>query len=434
MKKPKPTFLFFLCIFVYVFISAGDVTAQSTSDDVVNNDIVYKPFIKTVLLFKEGFEMSAPVILLNSEEKLHLSFDDMDSDLKRYRYTIIHCDADWNTSVDLMQSDYINGFTDDEVGTFEYSYNTTAHYTHFTLLFPNPDMQPRLSGNYLLKVFIDDQRDIAFTRRFRVYEKSGAGVTGEVRQSSAILEKFTRQEVDFTIHMNGMRVSDPVREFRVMITQNDRQDNALRNIKPKFTRGNELDFMYDETNTFNGGNEFRSFDIKSLVYQTERIRKIAYDSAGYEVYLLDDQKRPRKNYVSDKEINGRKLIRNEELAKNSDIEADYAWVHFFLVSDPLLDNNEVYILGALTDWQLDNGSKMRYDPVRKGYEKQLYLKQGYYNYIYVIKDPGTGKFDETPVEGNHWETENVYTIWVYYRETGGLYDRLIALQNLNSNH
>jgi hypothetical protein len=292
-------------------------------------------------------------------------------------------------------------------------------------------MKPALSGNYIFKVYLDDPSNVAFTWRFSVFEKSNAGITGQINQASNISDRDSRQEVDFTVHFNGMQIPDPDHEINVIITQNDRWDNAI-NAKPKFMRGDELDFNYDERNTFNGGNEFRAFDTKSLMYQSERIQKLDYDSAGYEVILLDDQKRTTKNYVTDKDLNGRKYIKNEEHAQNSDIEADYTWVHFFIPCYPPIPGGLAYILGALTDWQLNDGSRMTYNSTRKGYEKNLLLKQGYYNYLYVVKDLRTGKADESAIEGNHWETENEYTIWVYFHETGGLYDRLIAVQNINS--
>jgi hypothetical protein len=138
--------------------------------------------------------------------------------------------------------------------------------------------------------------------------------------------------------------------------------------------------------------------------------------------------------VTDKEINGRKLIKNEEHAQNSDIEADYAWVHFFLPFEAPLSNGQIYILGAVTDWQLNDSSRMNYDDQRKGYAKTLFVKQGYYNYLYVFKDNLTGRPDETLIEGSHWETENEYTIWIYYCPSGSQYDRLIAVQDLNTVH
>jgi hypothetical protein len=291
-------------------------------------------------------------------------------------------------------------------------------------------MAPMISGNYILKVYIDDPSEVAFTRRFRVVEQSMVSVTGQVHQASNVFDKFTRQEVDFEINLNGMRVADPVREIKVVITQNDRCDNAISNLKPRFVRGEVLDYNYDEENNFNGVNEFRNVDIKSLRYQSERISQIIYDTGGYHVYLLNDPLRTIKNYVSDKDINGREFIKNDDNALNSNLEADYAWVWFTLPMEAPVSTGQIYLSGALTDWRFDENSRMIYNPSKKAYQKGLYLKQGYYDYLYILKDSKTSRSDETFTEGSHWETENEYSILVYFHERSGLYDRLIAVQIL----
>jgi len=403
-------------------------------DTLPNVNRVYGNMIKTVLLYKDGFEMSAPVINISSGERLKLSFDELDSDLKRFRYTIRHCEADWTTSSELMIPDYIEGFQDDAINDFGYSYNTTTNFTHYSLVFPTTNLRPKLSGNYIIIVYLDDPTNVVLTWRFMVVENTALSVAGSAHQANNVTDRFTRQQVDFTLEYNGMTINDPAREIKIVITQNDRWDNAVRGLMPRFVSGSSMDYNDEPQSMFNGGNEFRSFDIKSLVYQTERIRKINYDKNGYNVYLLDDLRRTFKNYITDKEINGRKLIKNEDHAQNSDIEADYAHVHFFLPFEAPLNNGQIYILGALTDWQLNDSSRMNYDFQRKGYEKTLFVKQGYYNYLYVFKDNRTGRSDESLIEGNHWETENEYTIWVYYHPTGTQYDRLIAVQDLNTLH
>jgi hypothetical protein len=422
-------------VFLSFFLATGMMSLLAqVPERLPNENRVYGNKIKTVLLYKEGFEMSAPVMNLNSGEHLRLSFDELDPDLKRFRYTIRHCEADWTTSSELVVSDYIDGFQDDAINDFAYSYNTTANYIHYSLVFPTSNLRPKISGNYIIIVFQDDPDNVVLTWRFMAVENSALSVTANARQANNVSDRFTRQQVDFTIEYNGMTINDPTREIKIVITQNDRWDNAVRGLTPRFVRGTSLDYTDEPQSLFNGGNEFRSFDIKSLLYQSERIRKIDYDKSGYNVYLLDDQRRTFKNYVTDKEINGRKLIKNEEHAQNSDIEADYAYVHFFLPFEMPLSNGQIHILGAVTDWQVNDSSRMNYDFQRKGYEKTLYVKQGYYNYLYIFKDNRTGRSDESLIEGNHWETENEYTIWVYFHPTGTQYDRLIAAQDLNTIH
>ena len=416
-----------------ILLIGSELIAQPNTGSLPNENIEYKPFIKTVLLYKAGFEMSSPVILLNSNEKLELTFDDLDSDLKHYKYTIVHCESDWTTSTLVSESDYIDGFREEQIDQHSYSNNTTVHYTHFSTTFPSDNMRPKISGNYIMKVYIEDPAEIAFTRRFSIVESSPVGITGEVHQATNPAYKYTKQKLDFEVHLNGMRIGDPSREIRIVIRQNDRIDNANTTLKPRFNSSDVLDYNYDEENNFNGGNEFRNFDTKSLMYQSERINKIEYDSGVYRVYLLDDLKRTSKNYISDKDINGRMVIRCDGHPESGETEADYAWVHFFLKSDIFI-TGPVYIVGALTGWEVNENSKMKYNPSLKGYEKWIYLKQGYYNYLFVLKDAHTSSTDESVIEGSHWETENVYTVFVYLHELGGMTDRLIGVQDLGSTH
>ncbi|MGE5424847.1 MAG: DUF5103 domain-containing protein [Syntrophothermus sp.] len=420
MKKIIPHILIILCL----------AWMNALQAELPNADVTYNPSVKTILLFRKGFEMAAPVMYLDDRNGLTLAFDDLDADLKPYQFTILHCECDWTNSTLIRPEDYIDGNLEDRIDDYQYSSNTLVPYTHYSVELPTRDMKIKVSGNYILKVYTDSPENPAFTRRFMVVEHTPLGVDGSVHQTDDVGDRFSKQDVDFTIRYNGFPVYDP-RQVKVVVTQNDRWDNAIRNISPKFVRNESLDYNYDKEISFNGGNEFRAFDIKSLRYNSERIRTIDKTGEVIKVILLDDERRTFKKYTSEKDINGRKLIKSEDYAQNSDIEADYVKVEFRLPFDALRSNGSMHILGALTDWRIDSTSKMDFDFEGKAYVKELLLKQGYYNYEYVFRDNSTGKADETLVEGNHWETENEYTIWVYFRENGGLFDRLIAVQNLN---
>ena len=394
-----------------------------------NENIVYSSFVKTVQLHKEGDELSLPLIQLNSSERLELSFDDLDGDIKRYRYTILHCGADWSTSADLTPLEYIDGYREENIDQSAYSYNTTVKYTHFTAYFPTASMRPRISGNYMLIVYLDDPADVVFTWRFMVVENSYVAIDGKVVQSSRIEDRLTKQQVDFVVKLNGLRVLDVGREIRVVVQQNGRWDNALLLTRPRFARADELDYRYDENIVFGGGNQFRWFDTKSLLYQSERIAHISYDT-NYHVNLVEDILRTYKQYTYEKDLNGRFFIKNEEHAENSTIEADYCWVHFFMPWPQLLTIGQFYVLGELTRWRLDKESQMSYDFNRRGYVLNLFLKQGYFDYMIVFRENGKSAGNEAFVEGAHWETENEYNIYLYYHETGSSYDRLMVSTTL----
>jgi hypothetical protein len=420
-------------IIKYLFLLSGPAVLPfyCSAADFPNENITYAANIKTVQLYKQGFEMSAPVFQLNSTEGLDLGFDDLDDGSKAYKYTIRHCESDWTTSVDLKPSEYIRGYTEENIRDFQYSINTMVKYVHYSASFPTPDMGSKISGNYLLIVYTGEPSEPVFTRRFMVTEVSPVSIEASVQQGSNNGDQLSKQQIDFIVRLNGFRVMDIGRELVVVVQQDDRWDNALRNIQPRFVRGEELDYRYDGNNVFNGGSPYRNFDIKSLSYQTDRIDKIYYDTLN-QVLLLEDKPRTYKNYVYEKDINGRFLIKNEVNATNFNIESDYALVHFILPFPVLFTDGDFYLMGALTNWRMDENSRLQFNVKNRRYEINLFLKQGYYNYIYVLLHKGKTTGDESLVEGSHWETPHIYTIYVYYRSGGIHTDQLIAIQNINS--
>jgi hypothetical protein len=396
-------------------------------------DYTYNDNIKTILLYKEGFELAPPLIQLGTQEKLKLSFDEFGTEYRTYKYTIIHCDANWKPS-DLMPSEYIDGFTEDYISTYTASFNTLQNYYHYELTFPSENLKPTLSGNYILKVYKDEDTDenLAFTRRFMIFD-SKVLIAGSVKRATKIADMDSRQEVDFTIDYNNYTISNPYSDLKVVITQNDRWDYAITDLKPKYVKNNLLDYNYDDENTFNGGNEFRHFDIKSLQFISDRLRKITTDSIlGYKVTLLPDVKRSFTVYSSMIDINGRKYIKTDETIRNSDTEGEYAYVYFTLPYYESVSTGSIYIFGALTDWHYQKEAIMTYNAATSTYEGKLYLKQGYYNYEYVFLKNNESVGDETFIEGNHYDTENDYTIFVYNQEQGTTYDKLVAVKKLNS--
>lgn len=413
--------------------SGNDTTTQDYygSNTIRYEDYIYKKNIKTVLFHNESFELTQPILSLGAEEKFELSFDDLDADLKNYSYTIIHCNANWEPS-DLVSAEYIDGFIDNNINDHDYSYNTLQKFTHYRVTFPNNNLRITKSGNYILKVYEEgDPDNLVLTRRFMIFQNRVA-ITSRVLQASIIEERNYKQELDFTINYKGYQINNPYNDLTIVMTQNNRWDNARTGFKPQFVKDNELVYDYDDLNVFPGGNEFRYFDIRSLRFKTEYVYKVNIDSAGNHVILYNDEKRSFKRYSTYTEMNGKYLIKVQEGLGNSDVEADYCYVSFFMPFDePMIDGN-FYVYGALSDWRCNQENLMHYNMKRFGYECVMYLKQGFYNYEYVFMKDGSTVADETFIEGSHYETENDYTIYVYHRQQGTFYDQLIGVKRLNS--
>ncbi|HET7818583.1 MAG TPA: DUF5103 domain-containing protein, partial [Bacteroidia bacterium] len=337
---------FCLMLSIQFFCNAQNNTDYYDSQSIRYEDYTYKQNIKTVQLNKADWEFSAPVIALGSGEALKLSFDDLDSDSKNYRYTVIHCDANWNPSDRILQSEYIDGFYDNGINDYQYSKNTLQKYVHYELLFPNESMKLTKSGNYLLKVYLDyDANDLVLTKRFMVVDER-VNILADIHHATIVDEYNYKQEIDFSIQTPGYQIINPYNDLKVVITQNDRWDNAITKLKPLFIKNEELVYDYDHDNVFSGGNEFRNFDIKSLHWNSEFVRNMFRDSLGYHVILFPGKKRSYYQYLSDRDINGKYKITRQESSPNGSVtEAEYVNVHVTLSMEQI-ENGSIYILGG----------------------------------------------------------------------------------------
>lgn len=402
---------------------------DEASAGMIYANYVYKKNIKTVQLIAPDFELSQPLLHLGSGETLLLAFDDLNAELQNYSYTFIHCNANWEPS-DLIASEFIDGFTDNAVNDYRYSSNTLQKYIHYSAVFPNNSIRFTKSGNYILKVYEDNNPDdLVLTRRFMICENR-LSIEGEVKAASVIADRNYKQEIDFTIDHTGYPINNPYGDLTVGLLQNNHFSTLKSGLKPVYVRDQQLVYDYDQENVFPGGNEFRNFDIKSLSYHTEHVASIKRHEDGYHVLLFADEKRAFKQYSTQQDINGNFVVKTEE-RPNSETDAEYCQVSFYLPLEDVLTEGELYVFGAFNGWTCTSENHMHYNSERSGYECTLYLKQGYYNYEYILMNDQQ-QIDETFVEGSHAVTENDYTILVYHRFPGTFYDQLIGVRRLNS--
>lgn len=424
-----------LSVFLLLSVFATLTYAQTDyfrEDFMRYEDFVYTPNIRSVLLYKEGFEMSAPIVSLHGDEHIVLTFDDLTAEYTKYEYTIIHCDADWNPS-DLLQNEYLETFTDDFIDNYAFSLNTMQEYIHYYKVIPNDVIRYKLSGNYLLKVYHEGRPDdVIITRRFFVVDPK-VDLQAQVRKPSRVDERDFRQEINFSINTGAVQMVDPHRELKVTVRQNGRWDNSISDLRPNQIRGREL--IYDRVGAavFDGGNDFRFFDIKSLRYNSLRVAAIEYNPLdGYQVFLHDDQIKKKYVYETVQEsINGRFLIKTEDMPE-SITQSEYATVNFFLPYHTPLIDGKLYLMGGLTYWQFLREAELTYNYQRKGFEASLLLKQGFYNYHYILLPDRSQAGDLSFAEGNFFETNNEYTFYVYFRPQGGRYDQLLNVTMIRS--
>lgn len=420
---------FFTSIFgIILTLNSG---ASQKVDNYYYQNAVYKEGIKTVQLFREGNQLSNPVIELGSEAMLVLKFDELTEEVNQYSYTVIHCDANWNESF-IPQIDYLAGFAENPVTDYAMSFNTTVKFVNYQVRIPNEDCTPRFSGNYALVVYSgNDREQVVLIQRFYVVEPL-VRIEGLVKKATFDPFQGDNQEVDFKIYHEGLKLLNPMQDIQVVVMQNRRWDNAIRNLKPLFIRENMLDYDYNKENVFPGGNEFRYFDIRTVRHTGENVQNIEFFRPVYHVTLMPDALRTTRKYFFYKEMNGNFVIESQDRVTDPDTECDYAFVHFFLPVPSQLVGGSVNVFGALTGWNANKTNEMKWNFESAGYELTLLLKHGYYNYQYVYVPQGSDKADMANLEGTHFETENDYQIFAYYHDISSRYDRLVGFVNLNS--
>jgi len=394
-------------------------------------DKIYADNIHNVKLNISGNQLGYPIIRLNSADQLELNFDDLNAGVRNYSYTWQLCNADWTKTI-LSEFDYIKGFTQNRITNYRNSSIALVKYTHYMVNLPERSCLPSRSGNYLLKVFADgDTAKLVFTRRVLVVEER-ATVGAQIQQPFDGRFFKTHQKIIFTVNLGNLNLVNALQQVKVCVLQNNRWDNALTQLKPTFVRQNSLEYNAEDI-VFPGGREWRWLDLRSFRLQSDRVETAKYNTSSTDIYVKPDLDRTPQRLVYYKDYNG--MFYNE-ISENVNYlwQSDFANTHFTFVpaGNRVMANKDIYVFGELSNYGLDVNARMNYNPDKGVYETSLLLKNGYYNYNYIAVDKATGKADFDETEGNLWDTENSYTILVYYRGINGRTDELIGVTRINS--
>lgn len=421
----KKYLILFTLLLATTFTFAQNYTLQNTQT--VCRDYCFDKAIKTVRLYKQGNENIEPVISLRSNESIVLSFDDLSEDLRRFYYTITHCNADWEEE-GLLLNDYVSGFPENQINDFNLSSNTAITYTNFWIQLPNSEIRLKISGNYLVKIYDVATRELVLQKGFSVVEPL-MRVDAKIR-NVAHVNRECMQQIDFNVAHPSVQVNDAFIDLKVRIEQNYARIPEVENPMPALTQIGVTEYTRPDKNMFKGNNEFRSFDIRNLSYNGIGVNQIRMVQNIYRVLLNEDKVKADGRYTAAQDINGRYIIGAERVSY-PEVQSDYVDVFFTLVTNTPFVGGRVFIVGELTDWSINDSYEMIYNPEKSQYEATVLLKQGYYNYRYVVLNDD-GKVDTDAVDGCFAETENNYTIYVYYRLPTDRYDRLMAVEKLNT--
>jgi len=411
-----PKFLYTSFIFLFIFTLAK---AQEKEIDPPYN-------IKTVSFIQNGSNVP-PIFELGSG--FTFQFDDLFGNEANYYFEIIHCDYNWIPTA-IPKTDYVVGMDNQRITDFSNSFNTLQVYTHYRLTFPNQFTQLiRLSGNYMLRILNED-REPVFSRKFILYE-SHCTVGAQVKRSRNLSNIDYKQNLEFTILSNDIAFQTPLQNVKVLLLQNGNFHTEIKNIVPQYTIGNQLIYKYDKETQFWGGNEYLYFENKDIRAASNNVAKIGSNNDIYNAFLYTNAARGNQIYTNYEDVNGNFVVKNIN-GSNNDIEADYAWVYFTLSAPAFRMNKDIYITGMFNNYSLSPEYKMDYNNDKGVFEKAIMIKQGFTNFQYTVADKKGVVDFENAIDGNFYQTENEYTILVYYKEATDRYQRVIGKGNANS--
>ena len=387
---------------------------------------VEPPFnIKTVTFDQSG-QNAIPIFSLN--DSFQFQFDDLFGNEANYYYEIVHCNYDWKLS-DLSKNEFLRGFDGLRIQEYTNSLNTLQLFSHYKLSFPNKNTQFLVSGNYIIKILNED-KEVVFSRKFLLYENL-VSVPMQVKRARTLNAINFKQNIDFSIKSTSLLFQSPLQNVKVLLLQNGKFNEAITNIKPMYTIGNDLIYKYDTETQFWAGNEFLYFENKDIRAANNNIVRVDANNGVYNTHLYTNNARANTTYTYNPDTNGNFIVKNIGV-NNNEIEADYAWVFFTLSAPAYYEKKGIYVNGMFNNYALSEENKMEYNVEKGIYEKALMIKQGFTNYQYVVADAKGSIDNENAIDGNFYQTENNYFAIIYYRENNQRYDRIIGKGLANS--
>jgi hypothetical protein len=386
---------------------------------------IFSEDIKTLLIHKSGNQLAPPVINFRTNESISMSFDQLSDDVNYYKYTIIHCNSDWTPS-DVDQTYYMDNYFYGEIDSYSYSFNTQVDYIHYDLNLPNDEVSFTRPGNYAIVVYQNNVNEPVLIARFFVVDKR-IDVSADVSVPPGG-SLTAGQHIMFDVKIADYRLQNPLQYLTASLYQNFRYDNAMHQIKPTNIGFDKISFDHDNL-VFPAGREFRNFDVKDFDYQSENIAGISYNAPYHQIFLRKDQLDPFSPFFTDRDLNGKRYIKSDD-AENSSTDADYCQVHFFVPYDRPFTKGSIFITGEFSNWLPSERFRMTYNMVTRNYEATIKLKQGYYNYTYIYYEEDAPKYGF--LDGNFFETENDYFIFVYEENLQLGIDEIIGYKVVNS--
>lgn len=417
-----------------ILLSSFCVYAEETAT------AIFDPMFRTLTATLDDNLMADPVLTLGSDQRLTFSFDEIAPDRSYLRCRLLHCNADWQPSR-LVETEYVDGFNEALIEDFGYSSNTFIRYVNYHFTIGHDGLRPLVSGNYLWQVYDESDPDrILLQTRFRVSEAS-ALVMGEAssRTDSGFNTEF--QQVNAAVSAPREVIPNPYSDVILEVTQNSRPDMTRFIEHPFRVDGSTIIYEHIPQMVFHAGNEYRRFETVRNDYPGMSVDSTRYVEPMYNAWISSASSRAEHGYIYDRTQRGRFKI-DEYNSTDSDLGADYIMTHFTLDYPEIMDG-DIFVEGDLFLRGYTAANRMTYNRDDGLYHLSAPLKQGSYNYQYVVRrrvdlpeEPTVGGNLNLPaanaslIEGDKYETVNEYNVYVWLRTPGTRADRLLGTRTI----
>lgn len=375
--------------------------------------------VGVVQLYRTGSEAALPVAALGSQRTLTLTFDMLEAEAEPLQAYFYHADRFWER--DLFPGEYMQSFHYDQITDLQRSVGSEVRYVHYRYQFPNPNINFRVSGNYILRVTRPGREDEPlFEQPFYVSEQAFGVVMG--------LERLLLGGSAFPAVQPSVRFAPPSGfegdpfDYAVCFLRNGRlrstrcTDDAHLGAQP------DLEFYLEPRSSFSSASAEYFVDL-GVLQEGGRIEDVDFRTSPYTVYLAPDYAKFAATNL-DPRLQGQPIIDAAVRdAGTPSIGAQYVETVFrFVPENEFPIDGRVYVTGSFAGWQHDRAHELRWVPERGRYEGTVLLKQGQYEYRFYTTSSRGPRALSTAIP----RLENTYTSFIYFRDLRYNTDRLLA--------